>query len=59
MTRAIDRIEMVRLMLEDGCDQTELLAGVRLAIGALDPLIGQVSFEDILDEIFSSFCLGK
>ena len=60
LTRAIDHIEMVRLMLEDGCDQTELLAeGVRSAIGALDSLIGQVGVEDILDEIFSSFCLGK
>ena len=39
---------------------TELLAeGVRSAIGALDSLIGQVGVEDILDEIFSSFCLGK
>jgi len=60
LIRAIDHIEMVRLMLEDGCDQTELLAeGVRSAIGALDSLIGQVGVEDILDEIFSSFCLGK
>ena len=60
LTRAIDHIETVRLMLVDGCDQTELLAeGVRSAIGALDSLIGQVGVEDILDEIFSSFCLGK
>ena len=60
LTRAIDHIETVRLMLVDGCDQAELLAeGVRSAIGALDSLIGQVGVEDILDEIFSSFCLGK
>ena len=60
LTRAIDHIETVCLMLVDGCDQTELLAeGVRSAIGALDSLIGQVGVEDILDEIFSSFCLGK
>ncbi|MEK9643121.1 MAG: tRNA uridine-5-carboxymethylaminomethyl(34) synthesis GTPase MnmE [Paracoccaceae bacterium] len=60
LKRSIDHIETVRFMLVDGCDQTELLAeGVRSAIGALDSLIGQVGVEDILDEIFSSFCLGK
>lgn len=32
---------------------------LRLAIRALDGLIGRVDVEDILDEIFSRFCLGK
>ncbi|MDA8740308.1 tRNA uridine-5-carboxymethylaminomethyl(34) synthesis GTPase MnmE, partial [Rhodobacteraceae bacterium] len=32
---------------------------LRSAISALDSLIGQVDVEMVLDEIFSSFCLGK
>ncbi|MFV2035570.1 MAG: tRNA uridine-5-carboxymethylaminomethyl(34) synthesis GTPase MnmE [Halocynthiibacter sp.] len=32
---------------------------LRIAIRALDSLIGRVDVENILDEIFASFCLGK
>ena len=27
--------------------------------GALDSLVGRVDVENVLDEIFASFCLGK
>ncbi len=30
-----------------------------MAIRALDSLVGRVDVEDLLDEIFSSFCIGK
>ena len=32
---------------------------LRTAIRALDSLIGRVDVENLLDEIFASFCLGK
>lgn len=32
---------------------------VRTAIRALDSLVGRIDVENVLDEIFSSFCLGK
>jgi tRNA U34 5-carboxymethylaminomethyl modifying GTPase MnmE/TrmE len=32
---------------------------VRLAVGALDELIGVVGTEEIFDRIFSRFCVGK
>jgi tRNA modification GTPase len=32
---------------------------VRSAIGALDELIGAVEVEEILDRVFSTFCVGK
>jgi tRNA modification GTPase len=32
---------------------------VRLAAGALGRLTGRIDVEDLLDEIFSSFCIGK
>jgi len=34
-------------------------ADIRLAINALDSLIGAVDVEDVLGDIFSSFCIGK
>ena len=32
---------------------------LRHAIRALESLVGRVDVENLLDEIFSSFCLGK
>ena len=32
---------------------------IRAATSALDSLIGRIGVEDVLDEVFSSFCLGK
>jgi tRNA modification GTPase len=46
--------------VEAGADRVELAAeALRRAIRALDSLIGRVDVEDLLDEIFSSFCIGK
>ena len=47
-------------VLKRGPDHYELVAEeLRSAISALDSLIGRVDVEMVLDEIFSSFCLGK
>jgi len=32
---------------------------LRAAVGSLESLIGAVSTEDVLDRVFSSFCVGK
>jgi tRNA modification GTPase len=32
---------------------------LRSAVRALDSLVGRVDIENVLDEIFASFCLGK
>jgi tRNA modification GTPase len=32
---------------------------VRAAVGALEELIGVVDVEDVLDRVFSTFCIGK
>jgi len=43
-----------------GPDHYDLVAeDMRSAIRALNSLIGHVDVENLLDEIFSSFCLGK
>ena len=49
------------LAVLDACDlQPELAAEeLRHAITSLDSLIGKVGVEQLLDEIFSSFCIGK
>ena len=41
-------------------DKSEIASEyLRIAVRALDSLVGRVDVEHILDEIFSSFCLGK
>lgn len=43
-----------------GRAESELLAeDIHEVVRALDPIIGRVGVEDLLDEIFASFCLGK
>ena len=32
---------------------------VRWAVRAVDELIGNVANEDVLDEVYNSFCIGK
>lgn len=60
MTQAIGALESARKELEGGSGRVELAAElVRQAIRALDSLVGRVDVEDLLDEIFASFCIGK
>lgn len=60
MLRALDALEIGKTEVLNGQDRSELAAEeIRSAIRALDSLVGRVDIEHILDEIFSSFCLGK
>lgn len=58
--RAMSAMEAAKTELEYGIERSELAAEeLHSAIRALDSLVGRVDVEHILDEIFSSFCLGK
>jgi len=57
---AILALESAEAEVNDGPDRTEFAAeALRTAIRALDSLVGMVDVENILDEILSSFCIGK
>lgn len=56
---ALDYIERSESLIGTGAEGELLAVEIRSAISALDSLIGQVGVEDLLDEIFASFCLGK
>lgn len=60
---AMKAAEALRAALADiarGPDRVEFAADeLRSAVMALDSLIGHVDVEDLLDEIFASFCIGK
>jgi tRNA modification GTPase len=58
--RAILALDLAESELNGGPDHTEFTAAaLRDAVRALDSLVGMVDVENILDEIFSSFCIGK
>jgi tRNA modification GTPase len=60
MKRAVTSLESAQIEVGNGPDRAELAAeDLRTAIRALDSLVGRVDVEQILDEIFASFCIGK
>ena len=60
LQEAVVAMDQALLLLESGPDVYELAAEeLHRACRAMDCLIGRIGIEAILDEIFSSFCLGK
>ena len=60
MLRAVDALCDAERLVLMGEDMTDLAAEeLRTAVRALDSLVGRVDVENVLDEIFASFCLGK
>ena len=60
LLRAVEAMESARGALWNGSGRIELVAAeLWTAIRALDVLVGRLDVENLLDEIFSSFCIGK
>jgi tRNA modification GTPase len=60
MGRALASLESARNEVSAGANRAEIAAEhVRGAARALESLIGRVDVEQLLDEIFASFCIGK
>ena len=57
---AVSALEAACDEIRLGSSRVELAAeNLRLATRSLDALVGRVDVENLLDEIFSSFCIGK
>ena len=59
MEGALPHLEYAKQHLVDEAQAEIVAAELKEAIFKLSSLIGAVGVEDILDEIFASFCLGK
>ncbi|MCB1336304.1 MAG: tRNA uridine-5-carboxymethylaminomethyl(34) synthesis GTPase MnmE [Maritimibacter sp.] len=58
--RALEALARARIALEGGASVTDLAAEeLHVAVRALDSVVGRIDVETVLDEIFSSFCIGK
>lgn len=60
MTTAVEALDSGKHHVMLGQDFVDIAAEeLRRSVSALDALLGRVDVEHVLDEIFSSFCLGK
>jgi tRNA modification GTPase len=56
---AADSLERARMLVADTAGDELIAAEVRTAITELGRVVGAVYTEDLLDRIFSQFCIGK
>jgi tRNA modification GTPase len=60
MERALQSLDLAKTALVHGESEVDIVAeNLRAAMRALDSLVGKVDVEDLLDQIFASFCIGK
>jgi len=60
LLRASDALDAAKMELRAGAERLDLAAeNFRTASRALESLLGRVDVESLLDEIFTSFCIGK
>lgn len=60
MQSTLQVLDVVLPLVDAGPEQYDIAAEeLRSAIRSLEALVGRIDVENLLDEIFSSFCLGK
>ena len=59
MRDAVNYISAAHALIDIEGDSELVALELRSSLAALDSIIGRVGVEDLLDEIFASFCLGK
>lgn len=60
MQSSVEKLDHAIRFVGAGSDHYDIAAEeIRVAVRSLEVLVGRVDVENLLDEIFSSFCLGK
>lgn len=60
MRKAAEYLQEAVTVLKDGPERYDIAADeLRASIRSLESLVGRIDVESLLDEIFSSFCVGK
>ena len=59
LRQALDAVEAARQALHAGTSGDALALDLRVALHELGAITGQITNEDVLDQIFSRFCIGK
>ena len=56
---ALNELDLFKEARDNGVEAVAAATHLRAATGALDALIGAVTPDDVLERVFSSFCVGK
>ncbi|MEO0937385.1 MAG: tRNA uridine-5-carboxymethylaminomethyl(34) synthesis GTPase MnmE [Pseudomonadota bacterium] len=60
LEKAKQSLDVAKRCIDEVSDSVDMAAeDLRFAIRQLESVVGRVGVEDLLDEIFSSFCIGK
>jgi tRNA modification GTPase len=59
LREALEAIDNARIAVEHGIPHEMLLLDLYAALGPLDAITGATTADDILNRIFSTFCIGK
>ncbi len=59
MEEALTSMQLVRQSIEDGMSEDFFSIDLMTAYSALGRIIGEAVEDDLVEEIFSKFCLGK
>jgi len=59
LVKCLEGLERAQAALIEGLPRELAAADIRSSIDALGEITGETTSEDILDIIFSSFCIGK
>jgi len=59
LQRALTNLHLALNSLQDGLSSEFIASDLRAALDSLGEIIGEVTTEDILGNIFSKFCIGK
>ena len=59
LDRAVESLRVVKLSLENNVSLDAVAIDLKEALDALGEITGEVTSEDILNNIFSGFCVGK
>ena len=59
LRETLEAIDNARIAVEHGIPHEMLLLDLYAALGPLDAITGATTADDILNRIFSTFCIGK
>jgi tRNA modification GTPase len=59
VVRAVEQLSEARRLMAEGELEEVVLLKLRAGLAALGEITGETLTEDILAEIFSTFCIGK
>lgn len=59
LRRTLEALDRTQKVMAAGASLDLVALDLRIAVGAIGEIVGKTTTEDLLDRIFSTFCLGK